>query len=310
MQDRQNRAIGRGIEKFVRMPRGCERPRFGLAVPDHAGHQQHRVVKNRAERMTQRVSEFAAFMDRTGALRRSMTRNSAGKRELGKQTFQSGLVLTDVRVDFAVGAFQIGAADHRRTAVPGTGYVDHVEIVLVDDPVQMRVDEILARCRAPVSEQHALDVPGRQRLLEQRIVAKIDLPHREIIGRAPVRVQLSQMLVVYRRRRKGVIPRHGGISHHGSFPFTFKPSAPMVNPAITDSSSVRMTRTVTRPASLEITGALRAFRSSRSSMPRNWSPSQIRARMGAAFSPIPPAKTSVSKPPRAAAYAPIHFFAW
>ena len=67
------------------------------------------------------------------------------------------------------------------------------------------------------------------------------------------------------------------------------------------SSSVRMTRTVTRPASGEISGAFSALRVWSSSMPRKPSPSQIRSRTGGAFSPMPPAKTSVSNPPSAAA---------
>ena len=75
------------------------------------------------------------------------------------------------------------------------------------------------------------------------------------------------------------------------------------------SSSVRMTRTFTRPASREISGALFALRPWCSVMPRKPSPSQIRSRMPGAFSPMPPAKTSVSIPPSAAAKEPIHFFA-
>ena len=79
--------------------------------------------------------------------------------------------------------------------------------------------------------------------------------------------------------------------------------------AIISSSSVRMTRAATRPRSVEITAAFSALRASSSSMPRKLSPSQMRARTSGAFSPMPPAKTSVSNPPRAAAKEPIHFFA-
>ena len=79
--------------------------------------------------------------------------------------------------------------------------------------------------------------------------------------------------------------------------------------AIISSSSVRMTRTVTRLEFLEITAAVFALRDLSSSMPRKFSPSQMRARTTGAFSPMPPAKTSVSNPPSAAAKEPIHFFA-
>ena len=79
--------------------------------------------------------------------------------------------------------------------------------------------------------------------------------------------------------------------------------------AIISSSSVRMTRTGTRLEFLEITAAVFALRDLSSSMPRKFNPSQMRARTMGAFSPMPPAKTSVSKPPSAAAKEPIHFFA-
>ena len=75
------------------------------------------------------------------------------------------------------------------------------------------------------------------------------------------------------------------------------------------SSSVRMTRTVTRPVGVEITAAFVALRGLLNSIPRKRSPSQMRVRISGAFSPMPPAKTSVSNPPSAAAKEPIHFFA-
>ena len=80
--------------------------------------------------------------------------------------------------------------------------------------------------------------------------------------------------------------------------------------AIISSSSVRMTRTVTRLEFLEITAAVFALRGLSSSMPRKFNPPQMRARTTGAFSPMPPAKTRVSNPPSAAAKESIHFFAW
>ena len=54
--------------------------------------------------------------------------------------------------------------------------------------VEVGVDEVQARRRAPVAEQARLDVLGLQRLAEQRIVEQIDLADGEIVGRAPVAV--------------------------------------------------------------------------------------------------------------------------
>ena len=49
----------------------------------------------------------------------------------------------------------------------GAGHEDHVEVVALDDPVEMRPYERQRRARAPVAEQAVLDVLELQRLLEQ-----------------------------------------------------------------------------------------------------------------------------------------------
>ena len=52
-----------------------------------------------------------------------------------------------------------GTARHS-LAVTGAGDVDHAQIVLLDHPVHMHVDEVHPRRRSPVAEQHAFDVGG------------------------------------------------------------------------------------------------------------------------------------------------------
>ena len=74
----------------------------------------------------------------------------------------------------------------------GAGNVDHVEIIFFDDPIQVYVDEVLSRRRAPVSKQHALHVHKGERLAQQRIVAQIHLTDREVVSRAPVGVHALQ----------------------------------------------------------------------------------------------------------------------
>ena len=49
-------------------------------------------------------------------------------------------------------------------AVAGAGDENHVQIMLPDQTVEMDVDEIKARRRAPVAQQARLDVLGLQRL--------------------------------------------------------------------------------------------------------------------------------------------------
>ena len=55
--------IGDGIKKFVRLPGGRERACLRLAVPNHAGDDQTGIVECRSERVTQRISQFASFVN-------------------------------------------------------------------------------------------------------------------------------------------------------------------------------------------------------------------------------------------------------
>ena len=69
--------------------------------------------------------------------------------------FMPCCVLRDVRVDFAVGPFQVGVGHDARGAVSRPGDVDRVEVVLLDDAVQVDVDEVQARRGAPMAQAAA-----------------------------------------------------------------------------------------------------------------------------------------------------------
>jgi hypothetical protein len=81
----------------------------------------------------------------------------------------------------------------------GPGNVDHVQVVLAYDTVQVHVDEILPGGGAPVPEQHPLDVRELQRLAQQRVIEQVELADRQIVGRAPVTVDPVQQLLAKRR---------------------------------------------------------------------------------------------------------------
>ena len=190
MQDRQHRTVGCRIEKLVGMPRRGQWSGFSLAVADDAGNNEIGIVKHRPERMAERITQLAALVDRARALRRCVAGNSSGKRKLNKELPKPGLILADVGIDLAVSALEIRVAHDGRAAVPGAGDVNHVEVVLFDDPVQVHVNKVLPGGRAPVSQQHVLHIRERQRPLQQRIVVKINLADRQIVGGAPVGVHL------------------------------------------------------------------------------------------------------------------------
>ena len=119
-----------------------------------------------------------------------------------------GLVLADLGIDLAVRALEIGIAHDGLAPVAGAGDVDHVEVIFHDDAVQVRVDEVLAGGRAPVSQQHALHIGERQRPLQQRIVVEIDLADRQIVRRAPIGVDLAQTFRGKSLSLHARLPRH------------------------------------------------------------------------------------------------------
>jgi hypothetical protein len=114
-----------------------------------------------------------------------MARDAARKAELLEQPAHPVLVLRDVRVNLAVGAFEPSVGDHSGTAMAGAADINHLEAARLDDAIEMHIDEIEAGCRPPMTEQPRLDVGAFQRPFEQWIVEQIDLANRQIICGPP-----------------------------------------------------------------------------------------------------------------------------
>ncbi|SAL79986.1 hypothetical protein AWB67_05548 [Caballeronia terrestris] len=194
VENRQHGAVAHGIEKLVRMPRRGERPGFRFAVADHTGDDEVRIVERGTIRMRQAVAQFAAFVDRAGRLRRDMRTDVAGKRELLEKFLHALDVFALVRIHLRVGALKIGRTEHAGRPMPGASHEDHVEVVALDDPVQMRPCERQRRTRAPVTEQTLLDVIDLERLLQQGVVDQIDHADREVVARTPPRIDQSKLV--------------------------------------------------------------------------------------------------------------------
>ena len=178
VQDRQHGPVADRAEELVGLPRGGQRAGLGLAVTDDAGDDQARIVERGPEGMAERVTQLTAFVDRPRRRGRDVAGDPAGKRELGEQLLQPGFILADVRIDLAVGALEVGIAHQRRAAVTGTGDIEHIQVILLDDPVQVNVDEILARCRAPVPDHKRFHMRQFEWLFQQRIVVEVELADR------------------------------------------------------------------------------------------------------------------------------------
>src|SRR5262249_60174009 len=140
--DRQNHPAGCRGEKLVGMPTRGQGAGFRFAVADDTGNYQIRVVEGRSVGVRESVAELAAFVNRTGRLRCNVARDTAGERELGEEAFHAFFIGRNVRIDLAVRPLKVSVCDQTGAAVPGAGDVDHLEVVLLDQPVQVNVDEV------------------------------------------------------------------------------------------------------------------------------------------------------------------------
>ena len=98
VKDRQHRAVGRGVEELVRVPRRRQRPGLGLSVADDARDQEVGIVERRSVRMREAVAELTALVDRARSLGGHVAGDAARERELVEQPLHALLVRRDVAV--------------------------------------------------------------------------------------------------------------------------------------------------------------------------------------------------------------------
>src|ERR1700689_44455 len=99
-----------------------------------------------------------------------MTGNSVRPGELTKQPLQSIPIAFDRGIAFSVRSFEIGHRHDPRAAMSGTDDVHHVQVVLFDQPVEVDIEKVQSRRRAPMAEEARLNMFQSQRYFEQRIV--------------------------------------------------------------------------------------------------------------------------------------------
>ena len=198
------------------MPHGRQRAGLRLTVTDHASRHHIRVVEHCSGCVRERVAELAAFVDRTGGLRRRVARDTAGEAELAEQSPQTLRVHGDVRVPLAVGTLEVGVRDNGGSAVAGATDEHHVHVAGSDHPVEIRVHEVQSRRGPPMSEQARLHVFGSKTLTQQRVRHQIDLTDGQVVRRPPIRVESPEL---FRSQRPG--HRRGRFGHAGTAPVSF-----------------------------------------------------------------------------------------
>jgi hypothetical protein len=194
VQDRQDGAVAEGIEELVGVPRRGQRPCLGFPVANDAGDEQIGIVEDGTEGVGQRVTELAALVHRARRLGSVVAGNSTRKRELLEQAPHPRLVTGDLGIDLAIGPLEPRVGHHARPTVARAGDEHHVQIARHDRPIEVRVDEVESGCGPEVPEQARLDVPGAERLAQQRVVVEIDLPDGQIVRRPPPGVDPRELL--------------------------------------------------------------------------------------------------------------------
>ena len=158
VQDGENRAVARGIQKFDALPTAFERAGFGFTIADDAGDDEFGIVEGGSEGVDERVAEFAAFVHRVGRVRAAVAGYSAWGGKRAEEEAHAVEILGDFGMHFGVGAFQVGAGVHGGAAVARAGDENNVGIALAEQAIEMRVDEILSRGGTPVAEEARFDV--------------------------------------------------------------------------------------------------------------------------------------------------------
>ena len=165
VQDGQHRPVVDRVEELVGVPGRRQRPGLRLAVADHAGHQQTRVVERGAVGVGQRVAQLAALVDRPGRLGRDVAGHPAGEGELPEEPLHARRVPRR-RPGRSRCSCPPATSSPAPPGPPCPGPHTHIASrpARLDHPVEVGVDEVQARRGAPVAEQPRLDVLRGQRL--------------------------------------------------------------------------------------------------------------------------------------------------
>src|SRR5262249_10061758 len=94
-------------------------------------------------------------------------------------------------VDLGVCPFEISWTEDAGRPMPRTRHKNHVQVKLLNEPIQVEVRKSEAGTRAPVPKQAVLYVLRLQGLLQERIGLQINHAERQVVARSPVGMGLS-----------------------------------------------------------------------------------------------------------------------
>src|SRR5258708_35362998 len=98
-----------------------------------------------------------------------MAGDTSRRRELAKEAVYPLFILRDLGIDLAIRPLQIDIGQERWTAVARSRQIDRLDLVILDQPVEVQINETQTGRRAPVTQQAGLDVGWLQRPFGPRI---------------------------------------------------------------------------------------------------------------------------------------------
>ena len=141
--------------------------------------------------------------------------------------------LDETEISAMIPLFEEAVYDEGGAAVARAGDVERAQPARADGAVQVHVEEVEAGHGAEVAEETGLDVLRPQRLPQERVREQVDLADREVVGGAPVGVDLAEQ---FRRERavlssgspwtRGAMPPVNRSSHATPPRRMFESSAP------------------------------------------------------------------------------------
>src|SRR5678816_4388717 len=142
-------------------------------------------------------------MNRAGRLWRTVAPDAAGKRELFEKLPKPSLFFALFRIDLGISTFQVHGGKNTRCTVARAGQEDHVEVVLLDQPIEVNVCERQTRACSPMPKEPVFHVLRLERLFEQWVLLEIDHAEGQVIASAPVCIGLAQLFRAERRSLNG-----------------------------------------------------------------------------------------------------------
>ena len=123
-----------------------------LSIADDTGDDQIGVVKDSTIGMAERIPQLSTLVDATRCLGGNVGRNAAGETELLEEPLDARFVPRDVRIDLAVGAFEVDVRNDAGPAVPRSRDVQDAQLAFADRAIEVNVNQVQSGGRSPVPE--------------------------------------------------------------------------------------------------------------------------------------------------------------